>query len=113
MAGPPETNPYASPEARGEPACWQDRPWWVRLGVWPTRRRMTAVTLNFVVLFAFIVVLLVVSRGWAVGRSFSLRLYAVLAILCVFVPWGWLAIRWIDKHGRWPTDEELDRAFDD
>lgn len=75
-----------------EPAVATQRPKWVRLGLWGTSTRQGAMGL------LWLSAVLAAATGAYGMRDerffFGLGLFAAAA-------WYGLAIRWVDRHGRW------------
>jgi len=95
-----DENPYNSPEEfaplpkRRFDTSW---PWWVRVGVWPWRRRaaaMRSVWVGFAILSLSVVFALVSPIYQYFGLLFGIG-------ILVGVTFDWLAIHWVDEHDAW------------
>ena len=81
------TNPYEAPQSTPEAAAGDERPSWVRLGLWGLNTRAKA--------WVFLWLCLVLA---VIGLLF--RVWPGL-IMLLAVAWYWGAIRWMDRHDRW------------
>ncbi len=70
----------------------EDRPWWVKLGLWGLPNRASAWACMS---FAIGIALACVAYGFVDMRFFTGGGMVFAAL------WYWACIRWVDQHGRW------------
>ena len=82
-----DANPYEAPRLATEPARIDERPRWVRLGLWGLNEKWKA--------WVFFWLTLGVA---AIGLLFGVLPGLIMLLAAA---WYWGAIRWMDHHKRW------------
>jgi hypothetical protein len=83
----------------------EPRPRWVYWTIPYNTRRPQAVQLLFVWIpqlgLSFMMLVLATERDSVLSRISCVVLAVATAVLLGVVLWHWLAIRWVDRHGKW------------